>query len=72
MPAVSHLSAEVRRADHEAERRDATTDASTTESFSSDVAKQAVSARKGWLKQATLRPLIIAGIASAADYGHYY
>jgi membrane fusion protein, multidrug efflux system len=48
------------------------TDASTAESFSSDVAKGWVGARKNRLKQAALGLLIAAGIAGAADYGHYY
>jgi membrane fusion protein (multidrug efflux system) len=48
------------------------TGASTTENFSSDVAKQWVGARKGRFKQAALGLLIAAGIAGAADYGHYY
>jgi hypothetical protein len=45
------------------------TGASTTENFSSDVAKQWVGARKGRFKQAALGLLIAAGIAGAADSG---
>lgn len=63
---------EVRHAGNDAERKDAMTDASTSESFSNDVATPVLGARKGWLKQAALGLLIAAGIASAADYGHYY
>jgi membrane fusion protein (multidrug efflux system) len=47
-------------------------DASATESFSGNPTKATVGARKGLLKRAAVGLVIAAGIAGAADYGHYY